>query len=616
MVKVILEKDFLAENFDSLTFYDLLPTDDVNISHQGVKEPVSKLASKLIQTNIEDIQIEDLNDLAIGLVNGCPSFNEFTEWQTLADQMAIQYSELLLNENERELRMKLSRVNYFIRALLDENIVVDGVDEWFIQAKGPWDFIKQNGKLMWIDCEESSLKVKSDSGTSSYTCGLPTQIDRLAETEVGIGSHYSNGGWVLNGAGLKEISHSKPIVTFFVWNGATCYLDVDGLIIEVGKGVVGQIDLPFTMIHKCRFFEDKLVFFDWSQPKKGYIYHLDTRIGECLDLDAVIVCNDICFLSDFYYLIDKEQGHLFKYDRKFNLVGKESGLGRGKGKLYDPISIRPVDGELQVLNWFSGKVVSFKGFAGKSQMSESRIGHQLNEHAKLLSEKYLDVVYNEEVKPTGKYPDILAKWLLEAHLKKTGRLLDIGSGRGEHLKAFSKLGFEVAGLDISERAAEMCPEYDVRIANIEFEEMPYEKESFDFIFSKSVIEHTYQPAMMLDRMLSALRPGGKAVVMTPSWIHTYKVFYTEYTHVRPFTKQSLYDAMRMAGYENVEVDYFYQLPLVWRQKWLMPFVRFLGMMPLPYRPIQSAPWPDGLNKIIRFTKDVMLIGVGTKKDSA
>ncbi len=614
MSKVILEKDFLAEDFDSLTFYDLLPTDDVKISHQEGKEPVSRLAANLMQTNIKDLKIKDLDDLAIGLINGCNSFNEFSDWHALADKMAIQYSELLLNEEARELRMKLSRINYFIRALLDKNIEVQAVDEWFIQAKGPWDFIRQNGKLFWIDCEESSLKVESTEGTSSYICGLPTQIDRLTGTEIGIGSHYSNGGWLLNGTGLKEISHTKPIVTFFVWKGATCYLDVDGLIFEKDKGVVDKIDLPFTMIHKCRFFEDRLVFFDWSQPKKGYIYHLDTKKGESLDLEAVIVCNDICFHSGFYYLIDKEQGHLFKYDPEFKLIAKESGLGRGKGKLYDPISIRPVDGELQVLNWFSGKVVSFKGFVGNGRMDESRVGSQLKEHAKLLAENYLDVVYSQEVKPTGKYPEILAKWMLDAHLKKTGRLLDIGSGRGEHLKAFSKLGYEVAGLDISPRAAEMCPEYDVRIANIEFEEMPYEKESFDFIFSKSVIEHTYQPAMMLDRMLSAMKPGGKAVVMTPSWIHTYKVFYTEYTHVRPFTKQSLYDAMRMAGYENVEVDYFYQLPLLWRQQWLMPFVKFLGMMPLPYRPIQSAPWPEGLNKIIRFTKDVMLIGVGTKKD--
>lgn len=71
--------------------------------------------------------------------------------------------------------------------------------------------------------------------------------------------------------------------------------------------------------------------------------------------------------------------------------------------------------------------------------------------------------------------------------------------------------------------------------------------------------------------------------------------------------------MRMAGYEDVEVDYFTSSRL-FGDKMADAFVRFLGMMPLPYRPIQSAPWPDGLNKIIRFTKDVMLIGVGTKKN--
>jgi len=191
----------------------------------------------------------------------------------------------------------------------------------------------------------------------------------------------------------------------------------------------------------------------------------------------------------------------------------------------------------------------------------------------------------------------------------------MGCGRGDHLKAFSKLGYDVAGLDISQSSSDMCPEFDVKIIDIACEELPFEKESFDFIFSKSVIEHTYQPAIVFDKMLSAMKPGGKAVVMTPSWRHTYKNFYMEYTHVKPFTKESLYDAMRMAGYENVTADYFYQLPFLWKHKWLKPFVKLLGVMPLPYRPVQSAPWPDGMNKLIRFSKDVMLIAVGAKKNS-
>jgi len=74
--------------------------------------------------------------------------------------------------------------------------------------------------------------------------------------------------------------------------------------------------------------------------------------------------------------------------------------------------------------------------------------------------------------------------------------------------------------------------------------------------------------------------------------------------------------MKMAGYENVTVEYFYQLPFLWKFKWLTPLVKLFALLPLPYRPAHNAPWPEGLNKLIKFSKSVMLIGVGTKKDTA
>lgn len=362
MESVLLEKDFLAENLDSSTFYNLLPTDNVVITTDGAKKPVGKLANRLMQVGIEELSINDLDDLAIALINDRSTFREFSDWQALAHKMALQYTELILNEKARELRMKICRINYFIRSLLDENIVVEHSTEWYIQTKGPWDFIILNDQLLWIDSEENNLKIKTEGSTTNYTCGLPTQIDRINETEIGIGSYYSEGGWIYDGKELNETHHSKPILTFFAWNGATYYVDVDGLIVNFEEGAVGPIDLPFSTIHRCRFFEDRLVFFDWSQPKEGYVYYLETKTGESFNLDPVIICNDICFLSGFYYLVDKLQGYVFKYSLDFNLIDKKSGLGHGKGKLYDPIAIRAIDGELQILNWINGKVVNLKGF--------------------------------------------------------------------------------------------------------------------------------------------------------------------------------------------------------------------------------------------------------------
>ena len=66
---------------------------------------------------------------------------------------------------------------------------------------------------------------------------------------------------------------------------------------------------------------------------------------------------------------------------------------------------------------------------------------------------------------------------------------------------------------------------------------------------------------MLRSSFDALKPGGKPVIMTPSWVHHASgPFNLDYTHVTPFAAPSLDDAMRFAGFEDVDVTHFRQLP--------------------------------------------------------
>lgn len=103
------------------------------------------------------------------------------------------------------------------------------------------------------------------------------------------------------------------------------------------------------------------------------------------------------------------------------------------------------------------------------------------------------------------------------------------------------------------------------------------------------------------------------MIMTPSWEHTYwGPFYIDHTHVTPFTAPSLADALTIAGFEPVETSHFYQLPFLWRFPFLKPIAWTIAALPLPYRPYRPARWPDGMNKLIRFSKEVMLLAVGRK----
>ena len=226
---------------------------------------------------------------------------------------------------------------------------------------------------------------------------------------------------------------------------------------------------------------------------------------------------------------------------------------------------------------------------------------------------YLDVRYSESRAPRGRYPDLLARELVRRAYGRPGRLLDLGCGRGDQLAAFHRLGFDVAGVDVSERAPGLAAGLPVEVVDLERDPLPFPDESFDFVFSKSVLEHLHEPAAVVAKARAALRPGGVAVFMTPSWEHSYRgPFYYEYSHVTPFTRQSLRLALEYAGLEPLEVSYFRQLPFLWRRPALGPLVAAAARLPLRYRPYHEVPWPDAVNKLVRFSKEVLLLGVARR----
>lgn len=231
--------------------------------------------------------------------------------------------------------------------------------------------------------------------------------------------------------------------------------------------------------------------------------------------------------------------------------------------------------------------------------------------------EYLNVLYNKHRRQQSDYPLKLAAHLRRIAAPNGGRLLDVGCGRGDFLRAFHDVGFDVAGVDVSPAVTELCAPLTAYSVDVSAEPLPFEDGSFDVVFSKSVIEHVHNPLPLLQKSKSALKPGGKAVIMTPSWLHHgWGPFYLDHTHVTPFTGPSLRDAMEIAGYQDVTVQHFRQLPFLWSVPQLLPLVKLFSMLPLRYSPMYDMrwPWPDGFNKLIRFSKEVMLLAIGTKKD--
>lgn len=216
---------------------------------------------------------------------------------------------------------------------------------------------------------------------------------------------------------------------------------------------------------------------------------------------------------------------------------------------------------------------------------------------------YIKTVYNEEERPVTSYPDQLAKHLFDMFELKPGmKFLEAGCGRGDFLKGFQKLGLDVCGMDISYEAIELNPGISISILDVEKEKLQYNDNSFDVIYSKSLLEHLFHPDIYMHECHRILKPGGLLLTLVPDWEACYKTYFDDYTHRTPFTKISLKDIYRICEFKNVNVITFRQLPIVWKY----PSLNYVCAAISPFIPHRTN------NKFLFWSRELMLIGSGRK----
>ncbi|OGO18307.1 MAG: hypothetical protein A2Z15_08735 [Chloroflexi bacterium RBG_16_50_11] len=217
---------------------------------------------------------------------------------------------------------------------------------------------------------------------------------------------------------------------------------------------------------------------------------------------------------------------------------------------------------------------------------------------------YLRTVYSEKRRPYTSYPAKLCKYIVDLYFKpEYTTVLDVGCGRGEHLKEFRNLGYQVKGVDLSKEAQELSPDIEIQLANVEKDALSYEDNGFDVVFNKSLIEHLSNPENFMREAYRVLKPGGRLITMTPDWESIYKIFYEDYTHKTPFIENSLRDIHQIFGLKTIEVKKFRQLPILWKYPFLNIFSRI------------AYYFPRSNNKFIRFSKELMLLGCAEKETS-
>jgi SAM-dependent methyltransferase len=149
--------------------------------------------------------------------------------------------------------------------------------------------------------------------------------------------------------------------------------------------------------------------------------------------------------------------------------------------------------------------------------------------------------------------------LLQRHVARPGRLLDVGCGDGDFLVTAARAGWRTAGVERGERAAEVArQELVVRGSLDELIGLG----TFDVITLWHSFEHMTDPAAEMDKIVELLADGGTLLMIVPdfggiqartfgrSWYHL-----DVPRHVHHFTQQGLRDLVERRGLMVVGMDH-------------------------------------------------------------
>jgi len=148
---------------------------------------------------------------------------------------------------------------------------------------------------------------------------------------------------------------------------------------------------------------------------------------------------------------------------------------------------------------------------------------------------------------------------------ENGRALDIGCGNAETLTYLKLFGWQVAGVDFNEAAAEAAKKFfDIDVFTGRIEDAPFAPESFDFIRMSHVIEHLPFVVDSMKHIASLLKPNGVIYIETPnieafSFKHSREYWYPLECprHLFLFSPQTLHALLEKCGIAATKTETFF-----------------------------------------------------------
>lgn len=149
--------------------------------------------------------------------------------------------------------------------------------------------------------------------------------------------------------------------------------------------------------------------------------------------------------------------------------------------------------------------------------------------------------------------------------KKNGeKLLDIGCGIGRFCHAAHQHGWDVKGIDLSEKAIEIGKQFAP--FPLEVKTVMEEFSLYNAVTAFEVLEHIENPADFLVSVRPLLLPEGQVLMTVPNWDCTEvqtaeRPDWLPPVHLNFFTKESLTKLFEISGYKRIKAGYIGSNPV-------------------------------------------------------
>lgn len=119
------------------------------------------------------------------------------------------------------------------------------------------------------------------------------------------------------------------------------------------------------------------------------------------------------------------------------------------------------------------------------------------------------------------YHSNLTKIVFDEFIKKynpdkNSKILDVGCGQGPFLKYAKEKGFEnIVGITLNDEDVKVCNELGFKVLKMDQSFLEFEDKTFDIIWARHVVEHSFMPLFTLHEYERILKPKGYLYMEVP-----------------------------------------------------------------------------------------------------